>query len=85
MSFSYASCIAFPLFRMYFIAILPNLPPTPLSACNLLYIQRCAVSLPRRRARAKNPKKAENSEIAMHKGDSVVCFCTPTPFRLAAL
>ena len=32
------------------------------------YWQRCALSFPRRRARAKNPKKAEESENAMREG-----------------
>ena len=34
-------------------------------------IQRCAVSLPRRRAREKNPKKAEKSENAMRGPEGV--------------
>ena len=42
-------------------------------------LQRCAVSLPRRRVRAKKSKKAEKSENAMHR---VVCVVPPPPSSL---
>ena len=54
----------------------------PCRLVSRLIVQRCAVSLPRRRARAKNPEKAENSENAMREGDSIVCIVPPLPSGL---
>ena len=59
---------------------LENLQQTPVS--NFISVQRCAVSLPRRRARAKNPKKAEKSGNAMREGDGVVCIVPPLSLGL---